>query len=71
MASLLLFWNGPIPSLEAGGETCSWSFLCLKQTRAAEEGGASLREMEFSQSTGFPPRSGPVVHRAGNGSKHQ
>lgn len=57
MASLLLFWSGPIPSLEAGGETCSWSFLCLKQTRAAEEGGASLREMEFSQSTG--PEVGP------------
>lgn len=60
IASLFLFWSGQIPCLEAGGETCSWSFLCLKQRRAAEEGRASLREMEFSQSTGFPPGGGPV-----------
>lgn len=60
MASLLLFWSDQILCLEAGGETCSWSFLCLKRTRAAGEGGAFLREMEFSRNTVFPPGGGPV-----------
>lgn len=51
MASLLLFWSDQILCLEAGGETCSWSFLRLKQTRAGGEGGAFLREVEFSRNT--------------------
>ena len=76
MASLLLFWSDQILCLEAGGETCSWSFLRLKQTRAAGEGGAFLREMEFSRNTAFPLGGGPVhsslwPHRARNSSKHR